>query len=254
MKISNIIRILSLLVITAGFFGCLTDDDSKDTDTGTNPDTTTDPSGARVVFSDDFEGDLSKWEPDYLVVYGEPAFVPMDISTAAFHGGSKSVTCGAGETALVAKLDTNLGAGYVASAGKTVAGIEFYMMGSSAGTEKFSAVIGKNAGSSGGLGKQFGFGFDESGNVIATYYDQSLEVMDPNIDTVVAVMTPGKWHKCVVDLDFTAKIVTWKLDDAQVRTLPFPTVEFHGLDRVLIFDGMPGVQPYYVDDIKVYMK
>jgi hypothetical protein len=207
------------------------------------------PSGTTLVFKEGFGEGLTRWEVSYMINIVDN-YPQMTISTAAAHSGTHSITSDASRSALVYNIDPRLEAGTV--------GLQFYMMATAAGQTNFSVRFGQNAGSSGGLGKAFGFGFDKTDSVKTIYYD-SWE-MNPEIDSMLAPIQMNHWYKCVVEINFaagTAGNITWKLDDAVVQTKPLPVSEMYGIDRALVFrgmDGADGVKPYYADDIVVYTK
>jgi hypothetical protein len=204
------------------------------------------PAGATIIFKDGFGEGLTKWDSQYMILVND--FYPqMRIADNVAHSGTHSITSDSARTALVHSIDPRLETG--------ILGLQFYMMATAAGQTNFSVRFGQNNGSSGGLGKGFGFGFDKSDSVKTLYYD-SWD-MTPETDSMLAPIQLNRWYKCVVEINFTAQNITWKLDDAVVQTKPLPTNEMYGVDRVLVFrglDGADGVKPYYADDIVVYTK
>jgi hypothetical protein len=215
------------------------------------------PVGQRtVIFSDGFESpviDTSIWRLTYMVNF--PDFYPqMRITTDAAHTGARSLTSDSNRTALVyetppkARIETG------------IAGAEFYIMAKAAGQINFTVEIGQYKGSSGGLGKAFGFGFDRTDSLKCTYFNDHVGQNDSMLSSIQL----NHWYKCVVEVDFIDTTVTYYLDDAKVRALPLPTLdqEMMGIDRFLVFRGMglvdlpnaEGPKPYFADDIVFYKK
>ena len=197
-----------------------------------------------VLFTEGFEGDLSNWRDNYMINIGD--FYPqMRISTDAARTGTHSITSDSNRCALLYYVDPRVETGIV--------GGEFYIMATAAGQTNFTVEIGQNAGSSGGLGKAFGFGFDQTDSVKCTFYDSWT---GPN-DTMISALQLNHWYKCVVEVDFTAQTITYYLEGAKVRTRPLPTQEMYGIDRVLVFRGIMGAEgptSYFADDIVLYKK
>jgi hypothetical protein len=213
------------------------------------------PTGATVLFSDGFGGDLTKWESNYMINIGD--FYPqMRITTAAANTGTHSLTADSNRTALVYNVvgitDNRIETG--------VAGLQFYIMATAKGEINFSVQFGQNAGSSGGLGKQFGLGFDPSDSIKCTYYD--MDLMNPQADSMLAPMQLNHWYQCKVEVNFGAaagdpNAIAWYLDGTKVMSKPLPTQEMYGIDRLLVLrkvGNSNGPEPYYVDDIVLYTK
>lgn len=219
-----------------------------------SPETILTPTGVTVVFSDGFGGDLSNYKPTYMINVGD--FYPqMQITTDAAHSGTHSITSASNRSALEHDFKPALNRDTVA--GTTVVGIQFYIMAKSSGQTNFTVQIGKNAGSSGGLGKEFGLGFDKSDSVKCVFYN--LDDFTPQQDSLLAPIQFNHWYKCVVEIDFTANSVAYYLDDVLVKNmvLSFDLKTMYGIDRLLVFRGLEGAdgpQPYYADDIVVYKK
>jgi hypothetical protein len=215
----------------------------------TGPAATTDasisaPAGARVILSEGFGGDLSKWQPLYMINIGDN-YPQMRITTDAFHTGTHSITSDSNRSALVFNLPDR--------AEDSVVCAQFYFMTKAAGHINFTVEIGQNAGSSGGLGKAFGLGFDSTNNVKSTYWD----MFTGQNDTMLGAIQPNKWYKGLVEFNWNTSTITYYLDDAVVRTVPFPTSDMMGIDRLLVFRGINGVdgpKQYYIDDIILYKK
>jgi hypothetical protein len=204
------------------------------------------PTGVTSVFTEGFGADLSKWASTFMLNSGD-YYSPMRISTDASHTGTHSITSDSDRTALAYIINPMLKTGTV--------GVQFYIMAKSAGSINFTVGIGQNAGSSGGLAKQFGFGFDTSNYIKCLYYDSYN--MFPENDSMIAPIQAGHWYKCDVEVDFTGQNIFWYLDGVLVMTRPVPTGGMSGIDRLLIFRGMDGAEgpkPYFADDIVVYTK
>jgi hypothetical protein len=209
------------------------------------------PAGVTTVFSEGFGGDLSNWDKTYMINVGD-FYSPMRITTAAFHTGTHSITSDSNRSALQYELKTQIIAGTV--------GIQFYIMASAVGQTNFTVEFGQNAGSSGGLGKAFGIGFDKSDSIKTVYYDTYLG-LSPEFDSTIAPIQPGHWYKCAVEVNLDAAAsptaITWYIDGAKIQTRPLPTQELYGIDRLLVFRGIGGAEgpkPYYADDIVLYTK
>jgi hypothetical protein len=202
------------------------------------------PGGSTVIFSDGFGGGLSAWRDTYMPIIGD--FYPaMRISTVAAHTGTHSITTDSNRTALIYYVDPRIETGIV--------GAQFYFMAMAKGQINFTVEIGQNAGSSGGLGKSFGFGFDKSDSVKTTYYDS----WNGPQDIMLSAIQLNHWYKGNVEINFADNTVTYYLDDVKVRALALPLQEMYGIDRVLVFRGLKsteGLKPYFADDIILYTR
>jgi hypothetical protein len=136
-------------------------------------------------------------------------------------------------------------------------------MAKSAGNINFVCMIGKNAGSSAGLNKAFGIGFDSSNVLKTVYYDDHS--MFGNYDSLLSgiPIQPDHWYKCRIDVNLnphatdSTKGVTYYVDDKKVRWVATPSEAFPGIDRLLVYRGpagQDGSKPYYVDDVVLYKK
>jgi hypothetical protein len=223
---------------------------------GPNENSITGPVGDTVKFSEGFGDALSKWRDDYMIVVGDN-YPKMRITDEAAHTGTHSITSDSNRTALQAYIAPQLYTGVV--------GVQFYIMAKAPVQTNFTVEIGQNNGSSGGLGKAFGIGFDMTDSVKCSYYDS----WTGHKDTMIAPIELNKWYKCNVEVDMDAVpgTISYYLDDILVRTLPLPTGEWYGIDRLLVFRGLgdytqdgslipsaDGVAQYYADDIVVYKK
>jgi hypothetical protein len=212
-----------------------------------------------ILFSEGFGNGLSKWESTYMVLVND--FYPqMRITTAAAHTGTHSITSDSNRTALVYRIVPRLEPSNPAAA-HYIVGVQFYIMASAAGQANFSVQFGQDNGSSGGLGKAFGFGFDKSDSIKTTFYD-TWAGLSPEVDSLLSPIQLTHWYKCNVEIDLgTTWTATWTLDGKVVKTMPLPTSEMNGIDRVLVFrgaeagmTGADGLKPYYADDIVLYMR
>jgi hypothetical protein len=205
------------------------------------------PSGATAVMSDGFGGDLSNYMATYMITVGD-FYAQMRITADAAHSGTHSITSDSNRTALEYDFSSSIIKGIV--------GVQFYIMAKSAGHTNFTVQLGKNAGSSGGLGKQFGLGFDKSDYVKCVFYN--MDDITPQQDSLLAPIQFNHWYKGVVEVNFTTNAVTYYLDDVMVKNMSFPALAtMYGIDRLLVFRGMEGAEgpkPYYADDIVVYKK
>ncbi len=206
----------------------------------------TGPTGSTVVLAEGFEGDLSNWETNFMINIGDN-YPQMRITTDAAHGGTHSITSDSNQTALVYNIANRVETG--------TAGIQFYIMAKAAGEINFSVVIGQNAGSSGGLGKQFGIGFDSTGFIKTVTYD----MFSGESDSMISPIQFNHWYKCVVEFNWTDSTITYNIDGVQVRSTGLPTQDMMGIDRLLVFRGVSGSnsegpKQYYADDIVLYTK
>lgn len=226
---------------------------SESTDQG---DTPRSPSGVTVIYSEGFGGDLSKWETNYMITVGD--FYPrMRISSDASHTGKYSITADSNRTALLYKIEPRIETGVV--------GVQFYIMAKEEGDINFTVEMGKNAGSSGGLGKAFGIGFDPNDSIKCKVFDM---LGDTTVaDSMIGPIERNHWYKCVVEIDFEAKTVVYYIDDVRVRKYPLPVSDMGFIDRLLVFRGMgverpgyliincqEGAKQYFADDIVLYTK
>ena len=219
-----------------------------------SPETIATPSGVTAMFSDGFGGGLSNYERTYMINTGD-FYAQMRITADAAHSGTHSITSDSNRSALEHDFKPALNRDTVA--GTNVVGVQFYIMAKSSGQTNFTVQIGKNAGSSGGLGKEFGLGFDKSDSIKCVFYN--LDDMTPQQDSLLAPIQLNHWYKCVVEINFAANSVAYYLDDVLVKNmaLSFDLKTMYGIDRLLVFRGMEGAEgskPYYADDIVVYKK
>jgi len=208
------------------------------------------PPGETVIFSEGFEGDLSKWEGTYMI--GMDVYVQMRITTDAAHTGTHSLTTDSNITALY-HTDTN-------RVESGTSGVEFYMKAQSLGEINFGLEIGQNPGSSGAVTPAFGIFFDPSDSIKCTIFNTWPAV---DTQTMVAAIQAGHWYKCKIEVNMTDSTASFYLDDAAVHTEKLSTAYPQGIDRVLVFRGLygknfssssEGTKPYYIDDITWYKK
>ena len=208
------------------------------------------PTGTTALFSDGFGGDLSKYESQFMLAV-DSFYSPMRITIDAAHSGTHSLTTDSNKTALCYEVTPRPESGIV--------GFQWYMMAKSAGSINFAVSAGQNAGSSGGLSKNFGFAFDSSNVIKATYHDVNYGMFG-EADTVLGTIQFNHWYKCRVEVNLadmtTDSAVVYYLDDAKVYHMNLPTIEMYGIDRVLAFRGYgaEGPKQYYVDDMVLYKK
>ena len=237
--------------------GCNNDPVAPPAQQGESP---TVPSGVTVIYSDGFASiDTTKWAKNYMINMGD-FYSHMRITTDAFHTGTHSVTSDSNRKALLYTLSDSL------SIRTGIAGVQFYMMAKALGQANFTVEIGKNAGSSGGLGYAFGIGFDPNDSIKCKYFDMLGN--QTVVDAMIAPIQLNHWYKCVVEVNFTAKTVTYSIDDATI-TKPMPAAaDMSKIDRMLVFRGasvgrsdgftnvdcVDGPKQYYADDIVLYNK
>jgi|WetSurMetagenome_2_1015567.scaffolds.fasta_scaffold166014_1 hypothetical protein len=224
----------------------------------TNP---TAPSGFTALFSDGFGGDLEKYDKRYMVTESD-TFSRMRITTEAAHTGKHSITGDSNRTAIVYNVPQ---AQRVESG---MAGIQFYIMAKAKGQANFTVELGENAGSSGGLGKAFGIGFDPNDSIKCKYFDfqASMFGKEKIADTMLRPIEVNHWYKCVIEVNITDSTVTYYIDNEKIRTQKIYTL-IMGIDRALVLrdlkvdrpnyvtaDCKEGPQQYYADDIVLYKK
>lgn len=212
--------------------------------------------GEVPIFSEDFESDLSNWGQHYMVDAVD--FYPrMRITPDASFSGFHSITTDSNRTALVYNLsgDNRLS--------DRICGVQFYLMAKAKGEINFTLELGQYAGSSGGLSKAFGIGFDVRDSIKVTNYDAYVG----RTDNMCGAIIPGHWYKCKIEIDFTNKKTAYYIDDKKINEGTLPTIEMYGIDRLLIFRGQEyltsdqdvipcseGPKPYYIDNIVLYKK
>jgi hypothetical protein len=202
-----------------------------------------------TVFSEGFEGDLiaNNWS-QLSIPWDPPLYSWLTITSAAAHGGTKSITSDSSRCGILASHSPKLDTGIV--------GLEFYIMASALAQSDFTALIVESGGSSDAGLHQYGFGFDSTDSIQANDYDfYDTTRQNKNI----AKIQVNHWYKCVVEVDFSkTNLITYYLDDVLVRTVPIPST-LYGLDWLYVLrrntgTGRHGPKPYYVDDISVYTK
>ena len=217
------------------------------------------PAGAKVIYADGFGGDLSKWETNYMINMGD--FYPhMQITTAAAHTGTHSITSDSSRTALLYALADSI------SVRTGIAGVQFYLMAKALDSANFTVEIGKNAGSSGGLGYAFGIGIDPNNSLKCKYFDM---LGNPSVkDSMIGAVQLNHWYKCVVEVNFSTKMITYAIDNTTITMAMPATADMSKVDRLLVYRGQTvlradgytndpckdGPKQYYADDIVFYQK
>jgi hypothetical protein len=208
----------------------------------------TSPSHLRTFFAEGFEGNLSAWKTEYVDILGDPTFPRMRITSDVAHTGTYSLTSDANRTALVYNFSKKLQ--------DSIVGLQCYIMAKELGNTNFTVQLGQDAGSSGGLAKKFGFGFSPDNSVITIFYDDYSGIDNTAVQTILL----NHWYKCVVEVDFTTKVISYYLDDQLVHTATLPTMGMYGIDKLLAIRGFEptlgqdGTKKYYIDDIVLYRK
>lgn len=209
-------------------------------------------SSKTTVFSEGFEGDLvtNNWS-QLSIPWDPPLYSWLSITSAAAHGGTKSITSDSSRCGILASFShTKLSSGIV--------GLEFYLMAGVLSQSDFAALIVESGGSSDAGLHQYGFGFDSTDS-IKTYDYDFFDTAQQNKN--ISKINANHWYKCVVEVDFSATgAITYYLDDVLVRTVPMPSSNmFDGLDWLYVLrqntgTGRQSPKPYYIDDIRVYTK
>jgi hypothetical protein len=254
----KILAIGAVLTI-GGLVGC--NDPVKPDNHGNGGDTPQAISGTTSVFSTGGSpSDSSKFYKDYMITVGDN-YPHMRFTNEAAHTGSYSITTDSNRTALQYKIDPKMEK-------SGICGVQFYIMTKAVDSINFSVQIGQNAGSSGGLGKAFGIGFDLRDSIKCMYLDPLDQTLQGGqLDKMCGVIQPNHWYKCNIELNFTTGKVTYSIDDAPMfeHTLPSDN-DFYGIDRLLVFRGVwggtndnpimckEGPMQYYADDIVLYTK
>jgi hypothetical protein len=219
----------------------------------------TGPAGSTDVLIEGFGGTLSKWESQYMVLVND-YYPQMRITTAAHNTGTHSITSDSNRTAIVYKANPPLEPTDTAAV-HYIVGVQFYIMAAAKEQANFSVQFGQDNGSSGGLGKGFGIGFDKSDSIKTMLYD-TWGGLTPESDSMLAPIQLTHWYKCNIELDLGKTwTATWSLDGVVVQTKSLPTQEMSRVDRVLVFRGAEpgnmgaeGVKQCYADDIILYTK
>jgi hypothetical protein len=206
------------------------------------------------IFSEDFENDLSKWEQNFMINVGD-FYSRMRITSQAAYSGIYSLTTDSNRTALLYKISPRFDSG--------ICGVQFYLMAKAKGQINFTVELGQDAGSSGGLFKAFGIGFDVRDSVKTTNYD----AYTGRIDKMVGPIVPDHWYKCKIEIDFTTKKTAYYIDDQKIDEGNLPILEMYGIDRLLVFRGegyitsdenvipcIEGPKPYFIDNVVFYKK
>ena len=224
---------------------------------GCNP-TSSSSSGTTTILTEGFEKNLSSWSSQYMINIDDPTYPQMRITTDAAHTGTHSLTSDSTTTALIYSLPEKL-----QGSDSALVYLQFYMMAKAYGEANFTVQIGQDAGSSGGLFKKFGFGFNTNDSIETVYFDNDNTDMTNNgyTETPISKITLNHWYKCVVEIDYRSSVANYYLDSVLVRTAALPTREMYGIDKLLILRGVEpsaesssGPKKYYVDDISLYTK
>lgn len=248
---------ISASVIISGLMGCPSPTSPTTPTAGDTPPAIT---GTTTVFSSGLSptdiADSSKWSKNYMINAND-FYPPMRATTDAFYSGKYSVTTDSNRTALVHAIDGD----HRITSG--ICGVQFYIMAKKADSINFTLEIGQYAGSSGGLCKAFGIGFDVRDSIKATNYDS----YGGRTDKMVGAIQPNHWYKCKIEIDFTTKKTTYYIDNQKVDEGTLPTIEMYGIDRLVILRGLEyvtsdqnvipckdGPKQYYIDDVVLYTR
>jgi hypothetical protein len=218
------------------FMGC-----NKKTDPAGPPDPT--PPARTVIFSEDFETDLSL----YSQVTYMPGWSMMDTTKAAAHASSaQSLTS-----------DTNLSGikrAFYPGIEDSIAGLEFYLMAKQAGQTNFYAALATSGSSFNGLFTIMGMGIDKSDSLWYIYENTPTDSATME-HTNFAPLAFNVWYKCNVEYEFSTSTITYFLNDSVILTRTVPTTNAIPL-FVTMRDsvGAQGPKEYYLDDVTVYKR
>jgi hypothetical protein len=206
-----------------------------------------------VILAESFGGNLSRWDATFMAGMGE-YYPRMRTTKEVVHSGTHAITSDTSRCALASTIPADK----IIRSGK--ARLEFYLTAKSLGAANFTVEIGQNAKGIGGLEKNFGLGFGRNDSLKCTYFDFTDSI--PRRDSMMMPIAVGHWYKLAVEIDYSAKTVSYEIDDTAVRTIPARTEDLI-IDRILAFRGLDpdapddspsGRKDYFLDDLILYQK
>ena len=196
-----------------------------------------------VIFSDDFENGLSKW--DVFRNGTTDTYDSLRDTTGVFHGGSHSVVSDSNHCGIMKDFQ-----GLIDDTGDIYC--EFYLMAKAAGQSDFVVSLGKRDGSSPGDLFNYGIGFGSNDSLQCIYYDGYDGTHMVHAKNIASIQT-DHWFKCVVEINYPAAKIIWRIDDAVADTLTLPTLM--NIQTLKIYRDAAGAQGplhYFADDITMY--
>jgi hypothetical protein len=207
-----------------------------------------------IIFFEGFEGN-NLTDAGFRVAYRGSGYGLMSITSKAAHNGSThSLTTDSNKTGIRKLLTVDQ---FITD---SIAGLDFYLMASTAGQAEVYAAFGQGGNSLGmlpnGWQTVFGMGIDKNDSLWCLYQRYSY----PQEDSLLVHKTCGalatnKWYKCTIEYDFATEKMTWYLDNVPVfsKNAPNRTIEEFIINRDDP-DGGQGPKDYFFDDITVYKR
>lgn len=195
-----------------------------------------------VIFSDDFENGLTKWDVFRDGVYD--TYDSLRITTAAFHGGGHSVVSDSNHCGIMKQFTDLVDTGDIHC--------EFYLMARAAGQSNFMVSLAKPAGSSGGDSYLYGIGFGSNDSLCCAYFDYTDGTHMVHTKNIASIQ-PDHWYKCEVEINYTDTTITYRVDDAVADTLTLPVLMNIQVLKIYRDElGAEGPIQYFADDITMY--
>ena len=194
-----------------------------------------------VIFSEGFEGGLSNYRQ--VSYYDQDGM--MSISTKYARSGKGSLTSDSNNTSIQRTMDPAIT--------DSIAGLQFYLMATSAAQTNFIAAICLPGSSSNGLFTIFGMGIDKSDSLKYVYEKAPNDIA--NESKTFAALKFFKWYKCKIEYNYSDTTLTYYVDDAVVGTRNAPSPM--SLQRFVVMrDGLGAQGPagYYIDDVTIYKR
>jgi hypothetical protein len=195
-----------------------------------------------VIFSDNFENGLSKWDVFRNGVYD--TYDSLRTTTDAFHGGSHSVVSDSNHCGIMKQFTSLVDTGDIYC--------EFYLMAKAAGQSDFMVSLAKPSGSSGGDSYLYGIGFGSNDSLLCAYFDYTDGTHMVHTKNIASIQA-DHWFKCVVEINYPAAKITWRVDDVVADTLTLPALM--NIQVLKIYRdalGAQGPKQYFADDITMY--
>ena len=194
-----------------------------------------------VIFSEEFEGDLSSYRQiTYAIGQGM-----MSLSTQQARSGKRSLTSDSNNTGIKRVIDPSIN--------DSIAGLQFFLMATTTAHTNFIAAMCKPGSSANGLFSIFGMGIDQSDSLKYVYENAPGDTINEHKNFAALVL--NKWYKCKIEYDYTDTILTFFVDNTVVYTRSAPSPMTLQTFVVMRDDlGAQGPAGYYLDNASIYKR
>ena len=235
-----------LYAITAAAIGgmvIMCNQNNAPTDPPDNPE----PPPGNVIFSEGFEGYAGN-QLDTVDLYRKITYDPaqgwMSISTQHARSGMCSLTSDSNNTSIKRRMDQYLE--------DSIAGLQFYLMATTAVHTNIFAALCKPGSSRDGLVTKYGLGIDKSDSLNYVYEDY-LNGINERVN--FAPLALNKWYKCKIEYDYSDTTLSYSVDDTVIYSQPAPnplTLQTFVVLRDSM--GAQGPSGCYIDDVTIYKR